>query len=53
MFRLCTSRRPTVDERAALQDLFAKTRRDGADETAAWSLVAGVLLNLDETVTKE
>jgi hypothetical protein len=53
LFRLCTARRPTANELATLRMLFDKTTRDGADEPAAWRLVSSVILNLDETVTKE
>ncbi len=43
-FRLCTSRRPDDDEIDILLKLAAKR---------GWNAAAGVLLNLDETVTKE
>jgi hypothetical protein len=65
-FRACTARRPTRAERARLQGLYtqqrARYRSDleaakrlggSADPTiAALTVVANVLLNLDETVTK-
>jgi hypothetical protein len=53
MFKLCTTRAPKPDEQTTLAQLFEKTKRDGASESDAWRLVANVLLNLDETITKE
>jgi hypothetical protein len=53
MFKLCTARAPKPDEQTTLTELFEKTKRDGADDAAAWRLLANVLLNLDETITKE
>lgn len=78
-FLLCTSRPPTAEEQAAVQDLLKSRRQRIADgwvnarevttgdaaklpelpegttpqDAAAWTLVARVLLNLDETITKE
>ncbi len=78
-FLLCTSRAPTSDEQAAIQDLLKSRRQRIAEgwinprelttgdpaklpdlpsgttpqDAAAWTLVARVLLNLDETITKE
>jgi hypothetical protein len=68
-FRLCTARRPRADELDRLLALYRRERdrfaRQGgaaqvvagvapdANELAAWTLVANVLLNLDETQTKE
>jgi hypothetical protein len=65
-FRLATSRRPSDSELAALMALLDRTstryRADevsarklspGAPELAPWVVVANVLLNLDEAVTKE
>ena len=37
----------------SLLDLFEKTKRAGASEPDTWRLIANVLLNLDETITKE
>ena len=57
-FRLCFSRRPELDEARRLQDLVVAELRqlDGdakAKQTEAWTTVARVLLNLDETITRE
>jgi hypothetical protein len=53
-FRLCTSRLPNRHERDVLQRLLAKERENSADaETTAWTAVGRVLLNLDETITRE
>ena len=52
-FRLCVSRKPTADELAVLTELLEKQRKRGTAEPAAFALVARVLLNLDETITKE
>lgn len=67
-FRRCLSRRPTLAERTELQKLLeSQTQRfkDGKldaagmtggesnPELAGWTAVARVLLNLDETITKE
>lgn len=64
-FRRCTGRRPTVAEKQRLvklaADLHERYRNDPAasaklGETpnqAAWVMVANVLLNLDETLTRE
>jgi hypothetical protein len=77
-FRLCTSRRPTLAERAELLKLLASRRQKIAEgwlnpreittgssatlptlpqaitpqDAAAWTIVSRVLLNLDETLTK-
>jgi mono/diheme cytochrome c family protein len=51
-FRLCLSRAPTAAERNRLAALHAEEAAlSGAD--GAWLLVARVLLNLDETITRE
>ena len=52
-FQLCTARTPTHEESKRLQALLQDERQAGSDETMAWRLVARVLLNLDETVTRE
>ncbi len=64
----CLSRQPTDTELATLTGLLGKQRArlaagelnakritDGKDDAdlAAWTLLARVLLNLDETITKE
>jgi hypothetical protein len=62
-FRLCTCRWPSKAELTRLQRLqssvtsrYAKdptaAEKLGGAEKAAWTMVANVLLNLDETVTK-
>ncbi len=51
-FRLCLARPPKPAERERLVALLAEERREG-DETAAWTTLARVLLNLDETITRE
>lgn len=50
-FRLCTARWPKPSELAILRELLASERLASGND-AAWTLVASVLLNLDETVTK-
>jgi len=63
-FRLCTGRRPTAAEQTRLEGLYRKLLNKytaNPDEAkklaatpsdAAWTMVANVLLNLDETITK-
>lgn len=77
-FFLCTSRKPTADERQAILDLLESRRKRLAEgwlnpreiatgdpsqlptlpagatpqDAAAWTLAARVLLNLDETISK-
>jgi mono/diheme cytochrome c family protein len=56
-FRLCVSRPPTASERtrllALLRDLQTPNATDpAATPQAAWTTVARVLLNLDETITR-
>ena len=77
-FFLCTSRKPSPEERQAILDLLQSRRRRLADgwlnprevatgdpaklpnlpaettpqDAAAWTLAARVLLNLDETISK-
>ncbi len=58
-FRCCVARLPTPAERDRLGQLFDRqlANATGADPTArrreAWITVARVLLNLDETITRE
>lgn len=51
-FRLCLARPPQPAERERLGRLLAEESRDHG-ETAAWGTLARVLLNLDETITRE
>lgn len=51
-FRLCTGRTPKPAERERLQRLLAEETR-GGDSAKAWQTFARVLLNLDETITRE
>ncbi len=57
-FQLCLARQPAPDEAKRLQDLFDSELRqlDGDPRTKraeAWTTMARVLLNLDETITRE
>ncbi len=64
-FRRCVARRPSAEESAELLRLLKKEKERFAKpgtnlpagatnaESAAWTVVARVLLNLDETVTKD
>ena len=61
-FELCTARHPTPSEHQRLQQLLDQQLQEyqaGADSAskidavAAWTTVARVLLNLDETITRE
>ena len=51
-FRLCLSRSPSAAERERLLALLQSHRQTG-NESGAWQSVARVLLNLDETITRE
>jgi hypothetical protein len=51
-FRLCLSRPPSKDERQRLLRLLYHETAAG-DGPTAWASVARVLLNLDETITRE
>ena len=55
---LCLGRKPAPDERARLVALFdqqfaAATGEEPARRNEAWTILARVLLNLDETITRE
>lgn len=64
-FRLCTSRRPTATETGLMLKLLDKMKLKyklvpeeakklaGTPTDAAWTMVCNVLLNLDESITKE
>ena len=55
-FKLCTARAPVAKEASALLDLLRRQQQRTAqvkDVADAWTVVARVLLNLDETITKE
>jgi Protein of unknown function (DUF1553) len=53
-FRLTVARPPTEKEAAVLAELLTKEMgRENATPEAVWAAVARVLLNLDETITKE
>ena len=51
-FQLCTSRQPTAKESRLLVDLLHRQEQHPA-EVSPMTVVARVLLNLDETITKE
>ena len=53
MFRACLARPPQPSELAELDKLHSKKLAAGGSEAEACFLVANVLLNLDETITKE
>ena len=57
-FRLCVARPPSLKEKARLLALLTQLRTPSANDPAAseqeaWTTVARVLLNLDETITRE
>jgi mono/diheme cytochrome c family protein len=53
-FELCLSRLPDPGEREQLLRYYdAQRSRPGKDETAAWTAVSSILLNLDEFITRE
>lgn len=52
-FELCLSRPPDERERAIVTELIDQTTRSGASDEAMWYGVARMLLNLDETITRE
>jgi hypothetical protein len=51
-FRLCLSRPPSKAEKQRLLELLHKELA-AVDESTAWTTVSRVLLNLDETITRE
>ena len=51
-FRLCVARAPSATEHARLETLLQQQLAD-TQPKAAWTTVARVLLNLDETITRE
>jgi hypothetical protein len=51
-FQICLARTPTADEQKRLQSLLDAERGMG-DERMAWITLSRVLLNLDETITRE
>jgi mono/diheme cytochrome c family protein len=51
-FRLCTARRPSPEEQATLLAFLEKQARRGSG-IDPWTALGRVLLNLDETITKE
>jgi mono/diheme cytochrome c family protein len=53
-FRLCVAREPSHAEQAQLAGLAAaEVAASPADPAAAWTRICRVLLNLDETITRE
>ncbi|MDI1315537.1 DUF1553 domain-containing protein [Prosthecobacter sp.] len=52
-YQLCLSRPPLDRERQALIHLLAAERQSNGTEPQAWQAVARVMLNLDETITRE
>lgn len=52
-FQICVSRLPSAQERQALARLLQSERAAGATDAQAWEAVGRVMLNLDETITRE
>ncbi|HRH99315.1 MAG TPA: DUF1553 domain-containing protein [Prosthecobacter sp.] len=52
-FQLCLSRPPGDLERQSMLHLLHTERDSGATESQAWQSLARVMLNLDETITRE
>jgi hypothetical protein len=55
-FRLCLARSPDAEERRRLEELYQEQLREAegeAKQAEALTVVARVLLNLDETITRE
>ncbi len=53
VFQRAVSRMPEAPERAELQAFLNKQRGRNLGESEAWTALARVVLNLDETITKE
>jgi hypothetical protein len=52
-FQLAVSRDPSPNERERLLSFYHRQLNEGASGQMAWTMVANVLLNLDESITKE
>jgi len=52
-FERCTARKPTVAEAGELAAFLAKQQQRLAEPERVWTAVARLMLNLDETITKE
>jgi hypothetical protein len=52
-FLCCLARQPNANELERLQRLLAEERAAQPNEGAAWTTVSRVLLNLDESITRE
>ena len=53
MFRLAVHREPSSAERARFREANERLLRLGQDEATRWFHLAGVMLNLDETISIE
>jgi len=52
-FELAVSRDPSANEREKILSFYHQQLNEGVSEQMAWTMVANVLLNLDESITKE
>jgi hypothetical protein len=53
-YELTVARKPSAEELARVEDFYKKRRAEnGGNELAAWTMVANVLMNTDEAITKE
>jgi hypothetical protein len=53
-YELTVARKPSAEEQARVEDFYKKQRAEnGGNELAAWTMVANVLMNTDEAITKE